>query len=83
MHKFPSSFQSIIIVTLLSRERDGVTLVDASSHIELPVFQTRKPLKAVAMLSGDIAGTLYLTQQKPPLGPVDIDGFVQGKRLDD
>ena len=50
------------------------------SHADRPVpLQARKPLKAVVVLSGDIAGTVYLTQQKPPLGPVDIDGFVQGQ----
>ncbi|KAF0308223.1 Superoxide dismutase [Cu-Zn] B [Amphibalanus amphitrite] len=57
-----------------------VTLPGKNKLYELllyPTKLTRKPLKAVVMLSGDIAGTLYLTQQKPPLGPVDIDGFVQ------
>ncbi|XP_037093409.1 superoxide dismutase [Cu-Zn]-like [Pollicipes pollicipes] len=56
------------------------TMPNKNKLYELLLYPTKmaaKSLKSVAVLSGDIAGTLYLTQQKPPLGPVEIDGFVQ------
>jgi len=59
------------------------TLANKNKLYELLLYPTKlagHPLKAAAVLSGDIAGTVFLTQQKPPLGAVLIDGFVQDSR---